>query len=65
MTKKTVMILENLWVGLLVVLLVISLTGYLGWHSLTVPMVEVLFVTLIASLGIRKLKKKVVEENHV
>lgn len=65
MTKKTVMILENLRVGLLVVLLATSMTGYFGWHSLTVPIVEVLFVMLLARLGIRKLKKKVVEENHV
>lgn len=65
MTKKTVMILENLLVALMLVLLAISLTGYLGWHKVTVPIVEVMFVALIAGLGIKQLKKKVGEDSHV
>lgn len=65
MTKKTVMILENLLVGLMLVLLAISLTGYLGWHKVTVPIVEVMFVALIAGLGIKQLRKKVGGDSHV
>lgn len=59
------MILENLLVALMLVLLAISLTGYLGWHKVTVPIVEVMLVALIAGLGIKQLKKKVGEDSHV
>lgn len=65
MTKQTVMLLESLLVGLMLVLLAISLTGYLGWHKVTVPIVEVMFVALIAGLGIKQLRKKVGEDSHV
>lgn len=65
MTKQILMLLENLQVGLMVFLLAISMTGYLGWHPVSVPIVEGLFVTSIARLGIKNLKKKVVEGNHV
>lgn len=69
MTKKTLVMLERLLAGLMLIVLITVITGDLGWHQLTLPM-DLTYVLLLFSASCLFIedKKKALEkekENHV